>query len=305
MIAQAVANGVNTHFISLSGPEIMNKYYGESEGRLREVFEEAEQNVPSFIFIDKIDSGVPKREDIKREVERWIVPQSLSLMDSLKSRGKVIVIVVTNLPDNLDPALRRGGRFDREIEIGIQDISGRLKIFQIHSRNVPLDITNTHISDEDLTGDKREPLHRIDTNIDELNQEIDGLTTTDKSEKNERSSNLHEQKSELENTIRKRIFIQPYANQIHGFVGADITVAKDDFDAALTDVNPSAMREVLIEIPDVTWGLKKSGKNYRRLLTGQSDILKFFTNSIQRHPRAFYSLAREQGKPWRQRLLQT
>ncbi len=96
MIAQAVANGVNTHFISLSGPEIMNKYYGESEGRLREVFEEAEQNVPSFIFIDKIDSGVPKREDIKREVERWIVPQSLSLMDSLKSRGKVIVIAVTN-----------------------------------------------------------------------------------------------------------------------------------------------------------------------------------------------------------------
>ena len=96
MITQAVANGVNTHFISLSGPEIMNKYYGESEGRLREVFEEAEQNAPSIIFIDKIDSGAPKREDIKGEVERWIVPQSLSLMDSLKSRGKVIVIAVTN-----------------------------------------------------------------------------------------------------------------------------------------------------------------------------------------------------------------
>jgi len=133
LIAKAVANEVDAHFISLSGPEIMSKYYGESEKGLREKFEEAEQNAPAIIFIDEIDSIAPKREETKGEVERRVVAQLLSLMDGLKGRGQVIVIAATNLPDSIDPALRRGGRFDREIEIGIPDKKGRLEIFQVHS----------------------------------------------------------------------------------------------------------------------------------------------------------------------------
>ncbi|MDD1716102.1 MAG: AAA family ATPase, partial [Methanolinea sp.] len=138
LIAKAVANEVDAHFISLSGPEIMSKYYGESEGKLREVFDEAQENAPAIIFLDEIDSIAPKREDTKGEVERRVVAQLLSLMDGLKARGQVIVIAATNLPDAIDPALRRGGRFDREIEIGIPDKKGRMEIFQVHSRGVPL-----------------------------------------------------------------------------------------------------------------------------------------------------------------------
>ncbi len=138
LIAKAVANEVDAHFISLSGPEIMSKYYGESEKGLRGKFEEAEQNAPAIIFIDEIDSIAPKRAEVQGEVERRVVAQLLSLMDGLKGRGQVIVIAATNLPDSIDPALRRGGRFDREIEIGIPDKKGRLEIFQVHSRGVPL-----------------------------------------------------------------------------------------------------------------------------------------------------------------------
>ncbi|MCK9580207.1 MAG: CDC48 family AAA ATPase [Methanoregula sp.] len=223
LIAKAVANEVDAHFITLSGPEIMSKYYGESEKGLREKFEEAEQNAPSIIFIDEIDSIAPKREETKGEVERRIVAQLLSLMDGLKSRGQVIVIAATNLPDSIDPALRRGGRFDREIEIGIPDKKGRHEIFQVHVRGVPL------ADDVDL---------------------------------------------------------EEYANMTHGFVGADIAllvkeaamhalrkvipqikideeiptevleklrVTKEDFAEARKYVEPSAMREVLVEVPDITW----------------------------------------------------
>lgn len=133
-----MANEVDAHFITLSGPEIMSKYYGESEERLREVFEEAQENAPSIIFIDEIDSIAPKREEVKGEVERRVVAQLLALMDGLKTRGQVVVIAATNLPDMIDPALRRGGRFDREIEIGIPDTKGRQQIFQIHTRGMPL-----------------------------------------------------------------------------------------------------------------------------------------------------------------------
>ncbi|MFA5332845.1 MAG: AAA family ATPase, partial [Methanoregula sp.] len=138
LIAKAVANEVDAHFITLSGPEIMSKYYGESEKGLREKFEEAEQNAPAIIFIDEIDAIAPKRAEVQGEVERRVVAQLLALMDGLKGRGQVIVIAATNLPDSIDPALRRGGRFDREIEIGIPDKKGRFEIFQVHSRGVPL-----------------------------------------------------------------------------------------------------------------------------------------------------------------------
>jgi transitional endoplasmic reticulum ATPase len=223
LIAKAVANEVEAHFVTLSGPEIMSKYYGESEKQLREKFEEAEENAPAIIFIDELDSIAPKRAEVTGEVERRVVAQLLALMDGLKSRGQVVVIAATNLPDQIDPALRRGGRFDREIEIGIPDKKGRLEIFQVHTRGVPL-------SDE--------------------------------------------------------IHLQDYANITHGFVGADIAllvkeaamhalrdelpkinmeeaipaeildelkVTKDDFDEALKHVEPSAMREVLVEVPDVKW----------------------------------------------------
>ncbi|MDD1652489.1 MAG: CDC48 family AAA ATPase, partial [Methanomicrobiales archaeon] len=223
LIAKAVANEVEAHFVTLSGPEIMSKYYGESEKQLREKFEEAEENAPAIIFIDELDSIAPKRAEVTGEVERRVVAQLLALMDGLKSRGQVVVIAATNLPDQIDPALRRGGRFDREIEIGIPDKKGRLEIFQVHTRGVPL-------SDE--------------------------------------------------------IHLQDYANITHGFVGADIAllvkeaamhalrdelpkinmeeaipaeildelkVTKEDFDEALKHVEPSAMREVLVEVPDVKW----------------------------------------------------
>src|SRR5919107_414820 len=139
LLAKAVANESNSHFISISGPEIMSKFYGESEARLREIFKEAKEKAPSIMFVDEIDSIAPKREEVTGEVERRVVSQLLSLMDGLEARGKVIVIAATNRPNAIDPALRRPGRFDREIEIKVPDKRGRLEILQIHARNMPLD----------------------------------------------------------------------------------------------------------------------------------------------------------------------
>jgi transitional endoplasmic reticulum ATPase len=137
LLAKAVANETNANFYSIGGPEIMSKFYGESEERLRETFKQAQENSPSIIFIDEIDSIAPKREEVSGDVEKRVVSQLLTLMDGLESRGKVVVIGATNRPDALDPALRRPGRFDREIEIGIPDELGRLEILEIHSRGMP------------------------------------------------------------------------------------------------------------------------------------------------------------------------
>jgi transitional endoplasmic reticulum ATPase len=139
LLAKAVAGETNAHFISLSGPEIMGKHYGESEEKIREIFTQAEENAPSIIFIDEIDSIAPKRDEVSGELEKRIVSQLLTLMDGMKSRGKVVVIAATNRPDSIDPALRRPGRFDREIEIGIPDDEGRLEILSIHTRGMPID----------------------------------------------------------------------------------------------------------------------------------------------------------------------
>ena len=139
LLAKAVANESDAHFIAINGPEIMSKYVGGSEERLRELFEEAEENAPSIIFIDEIDAIAPKREEVSGEVERRTVAQLLTLMDGLKSRGQVVVIGATNRPDALDQAIRRGGRFDREIEIGVPDKDGRGEVLQIHTRGMPLD----------------------------------------------------------------------------------------------------------------------------------------------------------------------
>ena len=139
LLAKAVANETNSSFYTIGGPEIMSKYHGESEERLRNVFEQAEKNAPSIIFIDEVDSIAPKREEVTGEVERRIVAELLSLMDGMTSRGKVVVIAATNRVDAIDPALRRPGRFDREIEIGVPNRDGRLEVLQIHTRGMPLD----------------------------------------------------------------------------------------------------------------------------------------------------------------------
>ena len=223
LLARAVANESEAYFISINGPEIMSKFYGESEKKLRKIFIDAEEKSPSIIFIDEIDAIAPKRETVTGEVERRVVAQLLALMDGLHSRGKVIVIGATNRPNSLDPALRRPGRFDREIEIKVPNEKGRREVFQIHTRNMPLE----------------------------------------------------------------KISLEDYAKITHGFVGADIMavcreaamaalrrylpkidldsemidpelleqikVTKADFEEALKEVMPSGIREVFVEIPNVSW----------------------------------------------------
>ena len=138
LLAKAVANESRAHFIALNGPEITSKWYGESEKKIRDIFKQAEENAPTIIFIDEIDAIAPKRENVQGEVERRMVAQLLASMDGLKSRGQIIVLAATNRENAIDPALRRGGRFDREIEIGVPDREGRKEVLQIHTRNMPL-----------------------------------------------------------------------------------------------------------------------------------------------------------------------
>ena len=223
LIAKAVANEVDAHFITLSGPEIMSKYYGESEERLREVFEEAQENAPSIIFIDEIDSIAPKREEVKGEVERRIVAQLLALMDGLKTRGQVVVIAATNLPDMIDPALRRGGRFDREIEIGIPDTKGRQQIFQIHTRGMPL---------------------AEDVNLDEYARSTHGFVGADIALLAKEAA-MH--------ALRRIIPQIKIEEEIPAEIIDELRVTNEDFLEAHKHVEPSAMREVLVEIPDVKW----------------------------------------------------
>lgn len=223
LIAKAVANEVDAHFITLSGPEIMSKYYGESEERLREVFEEAQENAPSIVFIDEIDSIAPKREEVKGEVERRIVAQLLALMDGLKTRGQVVVIAATNLPDMIDPALRRGGRFDREIEIGIPDTKGRQQIFQIHTRGMPL---------------------AEDVILDDYARSTHGFVGADIALLAKEAA-MH--------AIRRIIPQIKIEEEIPTEIIDQLRVTNEDFIEAHKHVEPSAMREVLVEIPDVKW----------------------------------------------------
>ncbi len=224
LLAKAVANESSAHFISISGPEIMSKFYGESEARLREIFKEAREKAPSIIFVDEIDSIAPKREEVTGEVERRVVSQMLSLMDGLEARGKVIVISATNRPNAIDPALRRPGRFDREIEIKVPDKKGRNDILAIHSRNMPLsdDVNMKKISSvsHGYVGADLEYLCK-EAAMKCLRRLLPVL-------------NLEEEKLPPE-TLDKLI------------------VNHDDFQKALIEVTPSGMREVFIENPDVKW----------------------------------------------------
>ncbi len=224
LLAKAVANETHANFYSIGGPEIMSKYYGESEGNLREVFQEAQENAPSIIFIDEIDSIAPKREDTHGDVEKRVVSQLLSLMDGLEARGKVVVIGATNLPDMIDPALRRPGRFDREIEIGIPDRKGRLEILQIHTRGMPL-------ADE--------------VNLEELADRTHGFVGAD----------LESLSKEAAMGALRRVLpeINLKEDKIPAELLEKIVVTMQDFEDALSDVHPSAMREVIVESPNVRW----------------------------------------------------
>jgi len=224
LLAKAVANESNAHFISISGPEIMSKFYGESEARLREIFKETKEKAPSIIFIDEIDSITPKREEVTGEVERRVVSQLLSLMDGLEARGKVIVIAATNRPNAIDPALRRPGRFDREIEIKVPDKRGRLEILQIHTRNMPLD---------------------SDVNQEKIASVSHGFVGAD----------LEYLCKEAAMKCLRRLL--PELNledeKIPPETLEKLIISMADFENALKEVMPSAMREVYLESPDVEW----------------------------------------------------
>jgi transitional endoplasmic reticulum ATPase len=224
LLAKAVANETDSSFFSIAGPEIMSKFYGESEKHLREVFEQAEKNAPSIIFIDEIDSIAPKRGDGTDQTERRIVAQILTLMDGLKSRGQVVVMAATNRPDDIDSALRRPGRFDRELQINPPDERGRKEILKIHTRGMPLD---------------------KDINLEEIANKTIGFTGAD-----------------IEVLCKEAALksIKPYFAQLKNLqdkvpiqILDKIKVSRHHFMDGLKQVEPSAMREVLIQKPNVTW----------------------------------------------------
>jgi len=224
LIAKAIANETGAHFISINGPEIMSKFYGESEARLREVFQEAEQNAPSIVFIDELDAIAPKRGEVTGEVERRVVSQLLTLMDGLKSRGQVVVIGATNRIEAIDPALRRPGRFDREIRIGVPDRNGRREILLIHTRRMPL---------------------AEDVDLDELADITHGFVGADI------AALVREAAM---NALRRYL---PEIDLEKEVIPADvlekIKVSREDFANALKTIQPSALREVVLEVPNVKW----------------------------------------------------
>ena len=223
LLAKAVANESDAHFIAINGPEIMSKYVGGSEERLRELFEEAEENAPSIIFIDEIDAIAPKREEVSGEVERRTVAQLLTLMDGLKSRGQVVVIGATNRPDALDQAIRRGGRFDREIEIGVPDKDGRGEVLQIHTRGMPLD-------------------DKVD--LEEMAETTHGFVGAD----------LESLCKEAAMRVLRRVLPDIKGDEeISPETLKKMIVTKSDFKEALKEVQPSALREVLVQVPDIKW----------------------------------------------------
>lgn len=224
LIAKAVANEVGASFHSIGGPEIMSKHYGESEEKLREVFEEASENSPSIIFIDELDSIAPSRAETTGDVEQRIVAQLLSLMDGLEEREDVIVIGATNRLDSIDNALRRGGRFDREIEIGVPDKDGRREIFEIHTRGMPLE------DDVDLDGMAEKTYGFVGADIATVTKE-----------------------AAMSAIRRSKNTMDLGEDEISQDILDELTVTREDFKQAMRETEPSAMREVFVEVPDVEW----------------------------------------------------
>ncbi len=330
LLAKAVATEANAHFIALNGPEIMSKFVGEAEEKLRKIFEEARRNAPTIIFIDEIDAIAPKREEVIGEVERRVVAQLLTLMDGLEARGDVIVIAATNRPNAIDPALRRPGRFDREIELPVPDKRGRFEILQIHTRHVPLDVYDSlervkkvveslvdemeraekalnkikkgeSVSSaiEELSGEMKEKLSKeSEEKVGEvLEREISYFEALKELKKRlSKVKNISEAKKVIEESpyvVKERVetylrnhILWEIAERTHGFVGADLAalvkeaamkalrrvlpkidldkdvpeevleelvVKREDFEEALKEVRPSALREVFIEVPNIKW----------------------------------------------------
>ena len=224
LLARAVANESEANFFSINGPEIMSKFYGESEARLREIFQQAQQNAPSIIFIDEIDAIAPKREEVTGEVERRVVAQLLALMDGLAARGNVIVIGATNRPDALDPALRRPGRFDREIEIGVPDKQARYEILQIHTRGMPL---------------------AEDVDLKKLAEMTHGYTGADI------AALCRETAMKALRRYLPEINLEE--ERIPPSVLEKMEIRMEDFLNAYKEITPTAMREVYVEIPTVHW----------------------------------------------------
>ncbi len=236
LIAKAVASESGANFYSIQGPEIMSKYYGQSEEKLREKFEEAEKTAPSIVFIDEIDSIAPKREEVSGETERRVVAQMLTLMDGLGGRGQVIVIGATNREDAIDPALRRPGRFDREIEIGVPTLKGRKEIMQIHTRGMPL---------------------AEDVDLDMLAGVTHGYVGADL------ASLAREAAMKC---LRRHVPEFDLDKPVPPAVLERMRVTQDDFRDALREVEPSAMREVAVEIPNVSWSDVGGLEETKRLL---------------------------------------
>ncbi len=224
LLARAVANESEANFFSINGPEVMSKFYGESEARLREIFQQAQQNSPSIIFIDELDSLAPKREEVTGEVERRVVAQLLALMDGLSGRGNVIVIGATNRPGALDPALRRPGRFDREIEIGVPDKKGRYEILQIHTRGMPL---------------------ADDVDLKKLAEMTHGYTGADM------AALCRETAMKALRRYLPQISLEE--ERVPPSVLEKMEVNMEDFINAYKEITPTAMREVYIEVPTVHW----------------------------------------------------
>jgi transitional endoplasmic reticulum ATPase len=224
MIAKAVATEVNAHFKSINGPEIISKYYGESEKQLREIFDEAADNAPAIVFIDEIDSICPKREDVTGEVERRVVAQMLTLMDGMQGRDNVVVIGATNRRDALDPALRRPGRFDREIEIGVPDREGRSEIMDVHTRQMPI------ADDFDISW-------VLDNTYGFVGADLAALV---------RESAMRALRRYLPEIDLDEETLPPEVLE-------KMEVCMDDFKEAIRDIEPSALREIYVEVPEVGW----------------------------------------------------
>ena len=260
LLAKAVATETDSHFISVSGPEFMSKFYGESEQRIRQFFEEAKENAPSIIFIDEIDSIAPKRSEVTGEVERRVVAQLLSNMDGLSDRGDVVVIGATNRVNALDPALRRGGRFDREIEIGIPNKHGREEILLIHTRGMPL---------------------AEDVDLDYLSEVTHGFVGADL-EQLVKESAMHS----LRKVIPK---LDLEEDSIPAHILSELDVSQEDFNEALLGIQPSALREVFVEVPNIGWkdvgGLISEKKEIRQSIELPLKHPKFFSHMGAKQPK--------------------
>lgn len=223
LIAKAVASESGANFFSIQGPEIMNKYYGQTEQNLRDRFKEAQENLPAVIFIDEIDSIAPKRDDIRGEVERRVVAQLLTLMDGLDERGRLIVIAATNRVNDIDPALRRPGRFDREIEIGVPDRNSRIEILQVHTRNMPMD-------------------EKVD--LEELADMTHGFVGADMAALSREAAMK---------CLRRNLPDIDLDKPVSTDLLEMLIVSMEDFQEALKEIEPSTIREVLVEVPKVPW----------------------------------------------------